>query len=423
MLRLLPLLLLAACVEVGNAPPPGPGAPPPTPTLSILSPTDGEAVLLEPTPDRRLPMEVALTDFTLRPPGTCIAADGPCGHVAIIVEGCAGEDGLNGLAGDTPVGARLSLCDPVEGEHLIELRLLDDAGGDLGVSDSVSVLASLPPLLDRVGGTDEVLDTVRAAIDLHAFPDRNLNAYLHNSSLDLDLLADCAGAAVLEVAGGPPYGEGPLACPPIDGIFTEALGFSSVDYDDARRHLRDALLYHDVAPIDADELMARIDAQLRPLLVVDEDADASLYQRLGRLANIEVVVQDFGGRLIADPLVAGFFADLGEPPEYAGRTQTCISRLVCAVGGGPCRYGEGTEEALGGAGCRSMLESHADMRAPADAPDGEAIAQSHFDVVVGHLVGALTDAGVSDGDIGAIGVALGGTCPDIVAVSPDCPAP
>ncbi len=420
MLRLLFLLLLAACVEVGDAPPPGAGAPPPTPTLSILSPLDGEAVRIEPTADRRVPIDIALTDFTLRPPGTCTAADGPCGHVEIGVAGC-GEP--NGIASDSPVGARLGACEQVEGQHTIELRLLDDRGEDLGVSDSITIDASLPPLLERVGGEAEVLDTVSAVLDLHALPDRAINGYLHNSSLDLGLLSSCAGEALLSLLSEVVYGETPLGCPPLDAIFTDELGFSAADYADFRRHLRDALLYHDVAPIDADELLARVDDELRPQLVADEDDDASLYQRLGRLGNIELVVQDFGGRLIADPLVAGFFADSGQPPEYAGRTQTCISRLVCAVGAGPCRYGEGTEDALGGAPCRSMLESHEDMRAPADEPAGTPIAQSHFDVVVNHLVDALAEAGVSDEDIGAIGIALGGTCPDIVALSPACPAP
>ena len=428
--RLLPLLLLlTSCVEVGTAPPPSPPAPGAPPTLTLLSPADGATVDPSATPDLAVALDVAVEGITLRAPGTCMASEAPCGWIRVRVDGTSCSDDsndVNGRAWTSPVLARMALCPEPAGLHTVELELADAAGTPIeGTAITVDLEVTAPTLLARLGGEDGVRYHVEGWVELHLLADQNAHGWLHDDRVDINRIKDCAAELISDIAGGDvAYGSSPQGCPALDaatgGIFGDR-GLSSLDLEDALRHLHDALLYHAVDPGSADELIALLDAELADRLVEDPANDASLYQRLGRYSGIFDVVTDFAGRIIADPAIGPFFASLDSPPDYPARTTVCISRMVCDVAGGPCGYGHGTEPTLEGTPCLSMLASHEHLTAPQGSPEPDAprIAHDHFGIVVGHLVQALTDAGVPPDDIGIVGAALAPTCADIVQEDPE----
>jgi truncated hemoglobin YjbI len=421
--RVLLPLLLAGCVEVGTAPPPSPPAPGAAPTLTLLSPADGATVEPSATPDLAVALEVSVAGLTLRPPGTCAASEAPCGSIRVRVDGtsCADDDGdVNARAWGNPVLARMALCPLPGGEHRIELELADAAGAPIeGTAVAVDVDVTEPTLLAHLGGEDGVRYHATGWVQLHLLADRNAHGWLHDDRVDLQRVIDCSAELISDVAGGDtPYGTSPLGCPALAAVFG-GRGLSGVDFDDALRHLHDALLYHAVDPESADALIQRLDDALRATLVEDPAGTASLYQRLGREEGIFAVVTDFAGRVIADPAVGPFFATLDAPPAYPARTTVCITRLVCAVADGPCGYGHGTEPELEGVPCLDLAASHEHLTAPQGVPDAPHIATDHFAAVAAHLLQALSDGGASPDDVDLVGAALGPTCADIVQVDPE----
>lgn len=64
--------------------------------------------------------------------------------------------------------------------------------------------------------------------------------------------------------------------------------------------------------------------------------EKSLYERLGRYDAIAAVVDDFIGRLLADPQFARFFA--GHSADSRGRLRQLIVEQLCMATGGPCVY-------------------------------------------------------------------------------------
>src|SRR5688572_18743191 len=126
-----------------------------------------------------------------------------------------------------------------------------------------------------------------------------------------------------------------------------------------------------------------------------QDDRTTLYARLGGEPGIRTVINDFVGRIVADPKVNGYF--LNKSVDGA-RLIECLVKQVGNATGGPQAYPDPA------AGCRDMKSSHV----------GLGISKLDFDDVVGHLVVALTGAGVSTGDIDAITGVLGPLAPDIV---------
>jgi hemoglobin len=138
---------------------------------------------------------------------------------------------------------------------------------------------------------------------------------------------------------------------------------------------------------DDDEPMATIDA-----------GTSTLYSRLGEGAGIRTVITDFVGRVVADPKINGFFLNSSVD---GGRLIDCLVKQVGNATGGPEVYPDpaGTPN-----GCRDMKSSHA----------GLAISTQDFNDLVGHLVAALSEAGVAQADIDAIAGVLGPMKGDIV---------
>lgn len=116
------------------------------------------------------------------------------------------------------------------------------------------------------------------------------------------------------------------------------------------------------------------------------DVATSLYQRLGGAAGINTVVTDFVvNRVLRDPKINGYFLNSTVDGTNVIR---CLDLQLGNATGGPEQYPA--------PGCRNMKDSH----------KGLGISQVDFDDLVGHLVAALTAAGVASTDITAIAGAL-----------------
>lgn len=105
-------------------------------------------------------------------------------------------------------------------------------------------------------------------------------------------------------------------------------------------------------------------------------AEPTIYDAIGGDEALVAVVDDFYVRVLADPNLSGFFAGTNMT-RLKGRQV----EFFAAALGGPLPY-EG-----------------ASMR---DAHRGRGIRQEHFDLVAGHLIASLADAGVPDEMIGRI---------------------
>jgi hemoglobin len=114
------------------------------------------------------------------------------------------------------------------------------------------------------------------------------------------------------------------------------------------------------------------------------------YEQIGGSGAIAATVEQFYGRLLADPQTASFFDGVD-----LRRLKSHQRAFIAAALGGPDRY----------AG-RDMAAAHA----------GLDIGNDDFDAVVGHLVDTLTALGVAAQTIAAIGGALAPLRADIVNV-------
>jgi hemoglobin len=127
----------------------------------------------------------------------------------------------------------------------------------------------------------------------------------------------------------------------------------------------------------------------------------SLYDRLGGMAGITVVVDDFIDRLVIDhmlnmnPRIKEARARV--PAPYL---KYHVSALVCQVTGGPCSYSG-----------RSMKSSHAHLN----------ITPAEWDWMVGVFKDVLADHAVPMAEQAELLVIVGGTRDDIVMASAATP--
>lgn len=94
----------------------------------------------------------------------------------------------------------------------------------------------------------------------------------------------------------------------------------------------------------------------------------SIYEQIGGHEAVTAVVDDFYVRVLADLELAPFFTGVN-----MSRLKGLQTEFFCAALGGP--------ETYSGA-------------AMSDVHQGRGIMQQHFDLVAGHLIAALTGAGV-----------------------------
>lgn len=102
-------------------------------------------------------------------------------------------------------------------------------------------------------------------------------------------------------------------------------------------------------------------------------AVSSLFEKLGGVPTVEVVVKDFYDRVLSDPDLSGFFSGLNMDLQ----TESQIRFLTAALGG-PNEY-QG----------RDMKSAHENLR----------ITEYHFGLVASHLIASLRAAGVPQTDI------------------------
>lgn len=123
-------------------------------------------------------------------------------------------------------------------------------------------------------------------------------------------------------------------------------------------------------------------------------AEASLYERLGGLAPISVVVSDFLDALIPDPqLNENPAIDAARERVPAPYLKYHVTAFVCQATGGPCQYHG-----------RGMYESHAHLN----------ITQAEWDRMVEIFKDVLAEHGVPERETNELLELLGTTKDDIV---------
>lgn len=106
----------------------------------------------------------------------------------------------------------------------------------------------------------------------------------------------------------------------------------------------------------------------------------TIYDAIGGSAAVAATVDSFYERVLADPHLIHYF-DGTDVKRLKGHQRGFIAAAI----GGPALYSG-----------RSMREAHASLH----------IRPEHFDMVVGHLVDAMTSLGVPESIIGQIGATL-----------------
>lgn len=127
----------------GNAgAPAAPGKGSPAPSLSIVSPRNGdECEVGEEDHEHdhsRCGVEISLSGAVLAPPGRCGGSSGTCGHIDFFIDGtsCGSP---NTQASTTSFDPKLDKCPSIEGQHTFSSELRDDHGARLASSQNVTV--------------------------------------------------------------------------------------------------------------------------------------------------------------------------------------------------------------------------------------------------------------------------------------------
>ena len=121
-----------------------------------------------------------------------------------------------------------------------------------------------------------------------------------------------------------------------------------------------------------------------------EEAQASLYKRLGGYDAIAAVVDDFVPRLAGDPQLSKFF--IGHSKDSLGKIRQHVVEFLCNATGGPCVY-------IG----RDMKTAHA----------GLGITAADWDISVKHLTATLDKLNVPAKEKGEVLAAVSGLKNDI----------
>ncbi len=418
--------LLGACSPTPSADPPDPST---APTLAIVDPPNGATLQTGPDSDRPVMLSFETSGVQLRAPGTCLASDGPCGHVQILVDGPAcNADGspFNSIAVSSPARASLARCPEAAGTHTVTLSLAHDdrspwLDDEAPIAVSVAVTAELPPLLARLGGRP-ALQALAASMIERQLGTSSINAYFRNASVDQARMELCMGALFEQLASPGSTAATDLGCETDMQAAHAGLGTSRADMDDWLAQFDAAAASVGIAPGDFDELLALIGAASGGI-VEDPENDATLYQRLGRRPGIWAAVQTFSTKLAMNAQVSRYFLNDDGIPEYSEVFAVCLARLLGSLDG-PFVYGEEfpLEPALFEAGrnCRGMVESHEDsVSAP---PQSSPIGPDEFLEVALALVSALEYHEVPPADIDLLvgAMNLPALCSQILAGPSEC---
>jgi len=128
----------------------------------------------------------------------------------------------------------------------------------------------------------------------------------------------------------------------------------------------------------------------------------TLYEKYGGAPTIAKVVDDAVVGLVADPVVAPFFAGLGQPGNSSPeRLKSCLRLQFTAVFGGPATYPGRNDR---GDMCVDMIAAHRNL----------GITGPVFDRFITDLAGVLKADGVSDADIATVAPVLTGLKSQVV---------
>jgi truncated hemoglobin YjbI len=139
----------------------------------------------------------------------------------------------------------------------------------------------------------------------------------------------------------------------------------------------------------------------------DDDAPTTpstptLFEKYGGAPTIAKVVDDAVVGLLADPVVAPFFAGVGQPGgSSVDRLKSCLRLQFTAVFGGPATYPGRNDR---GDMCVDMVAAHRNL----------GITGPVFDRFITDLAGVLKADGVSDADIATVAPVLVGLKSQIV---------
>jgi truncated hemoglobin YjbI len=128
----------------------------------------------------------------------------------------------------------------------------------------------------------------------------------------------------------------------------------------------------------------------------------TLYEKYGGAPTVAKVVDDAVVGLLADPVVAPFFAGLGRPGNSSPeRLKSCLRLQFTAVFGGPATYPGRNDR---GDMCVDMIAAHRNL----------GITGPVFDRFITDLAGVLKADGVSDADIATVAPVLTGLKSQVV---------
>jgi truncated hemoglobin YjbI len=128
----------------------------------------------------------------------------------------------------------------------------------------------------------------------------------------------------------------------------------------------------------------------------------TLFEKYGGAPTIAKVVDDAVVGLLADPVVAPFFAGVGQPGNSSPeRLKSCLRLQFTAVFGGPATYPGRNDR---GDMCVDMVAAHRNL----------GITGPVFDRFITDLAGVLKADGVSDADIATVAPVLTGLKSQIV---------
>ncbi|MGI5520817.1 group I truncated hemoglobin [Micromonospora sp. CA-259024] len=125
------------------------------------------------------------------------------------------------------------------------------------------------------------------------------------------------------------------------------------------------------------------------MTVTEETAPASHYDRIGGASSVKAAVDLFYDKVLVDPELAGYFADV----DMAGQRRH-LTLMLTTVLGGPNEY----------AG-RGLAEAHQPLNIPVE----------HYAKVGGHLVVTLTELGVPADILADVQTVLGQVQDQVVA--------
>jgi truncated hemoglobin YjbI len=128
----------------------------------------------------------------------------------------------------------------------------------------------------------------------------------------------------------------------------------------------------------------------------------SLFEKYGGAPTVAKVVDDAVVGLLADPVVAPFFAGVGQPGgSSVARLKSCLRLQFTAVFGGPATYPGRNDQ---GDMCVDMVAAHRNL----------GITGPVFDRFITDLAGVLKADGVSDADIATVAPVLTGLKSQVV---------